>query len=81
MQQFQRHVRDDLETWQDELEEASPQEILRFAVDQFGEGLAVVTSFQPTGIVKLHMLQQIAPETTVITLYTGFLFPETLSLI
>ncbi len=81
MQQFQRHVRDDLETWQDELEEASPQEILRFAVDQFGEGLAVVTSFQPTGIVTLHMLQQVAPETTVITLDTGFLFPETLSLI
>lgn len=81
MQQFQRHVRDELDIWQGELEEASPQEILRFAVDQFGERLAVVTSFQPTGIVTLHMLQQISPATTVITLDTGFLFPETLRLI
>ena len=81
MQQFQSHLRDELDIWQGELEEASPQEILQFAVEQFGDGLAVVTSFQPTGIVTLHMLQQIAPATTVITLDTGFLFPETLRLI
>ncbi|MDD9956272.1 MAG: phosphoadenylyl-sulfate reductase [Anaerolineaceae bacterium] len=81
MQHFQSHVRDELDIWQDELESASPQEILRFAVDQFGEGLVVVTSFQPTGIVTLHMLQQIAPGTKVITLDTGFLFPETHHLI
>jgi phosphoadenosine phosphosulfate reductase len=39
-----------------------------------------VTSFQPTGIVILHMLSEIAPETETITLDTGLLFPETYAL-
>jgi phosphoadenosine phosphosulfate reductase len=41
---------------------------------------AVVTSFQPTGIVTLHMLSEIAPRTPVLTLDTGLLFPETYQL-
>lgn len=81
MQLLQQHIHDELDSWQDELEEASPQEILRLAAERFGDGLVVVTSFQPTGIVTLHMLQQIAPGTQVITLDTGFLFPETQRLI
>ena len=81
MQLLQEHIHDELDALQGELATASPQEILRFAADRFGEGLAVVTSFQPTGIVTLHMLQEIAPRTTVITLDTGFLFPQTLQLI
>ena len=81
MQPLQKHVHDELDAWQAELEQASPQEVLRFAAERFGDGLAVVTSFQPTGIVTLHMLQEIAPRTKVITLDTGFLFPETKQLI
>lgn len=81
MQLLQKHIHDELDAWQSELEQASPQEVLRFAAGRFGEGLAVVTSFQPTGIVTLHMLQEIAPRTKVITLDTGFLFPETKQLI
>ncbi len=61
-------------------ETAAPQEILRWAAAQFGSQLAVVTSFQPTGIVTLHMLQDIAPDVTVMTLDTGLLFPETYAL-
>ncbi|MFW5748639.1 MAG: phosphoadenylyl-sulfate reductase [Chloroflexota bacterium] len=64
-----------------ELDNASPQAILRWAAHTFGDRLAVVTSFQNTGIVTLHMLQSIAPDTTVITLDTGLLFPETVQLI
>lgn len=64
-----------------EFEEAYPQEILRWAADTFGEQLTVVTSFQPTGIVTLHMLSEIAPRTPVLTLDTGLLFPETYALI
>ncbi len=63
------------------LESAPPQDILRWAAETYGDKLAVVTSFQPTGIVTLHMLSEIAPETTVLTLDTGLLFPETDSLI
>ena len=59
------------------LETATPQEVLRWAVKMYGEKLAVVTSFQPTGLVILHMLSEIAPQTQVLTLDTGLLFAET----
>ena len=62
-------------------ERAEPQVILNWAYETFGDGLAVVTSFQITGIATLHMLQSIAPDLPVLTLDTGFLFPETLELI
>jgi adenylyl-sulfate kinase len=61
-------------------EEAYPQEVLRWAAESYGDRLAVVTSFQPTGIVTLHMLSEIVPKTTVLTLDTGLLFPETYTL-
>lgn len=61
-----------------QLENASPQEILRRAHALFGRKLAIVTSFQITGIVALDMMQQISPQTPVLTLDTDLLFPETL---
>jgi phosphoadenosine phosphosulfate reductase len=57
-----------------------PEDALRWAAESFGDKLAVVTSFQPTGIVTLHMLSEIAPNTPVLTLDTGLLFPETYAL-
>ncbi|MFN8528775.1 MAG: phosphoadenylyl-sulfate reductase [Anaerolineae bacterium] len=62
-------------------ETAAPEDILRWAAETFRDRLAVVTSFQPTGLVTLHMLQSIAPGVTVLTLDTGLLFPETYALI
>lgn len=62
-------------------EHAAPETILRRAADLFGSRMAVVTSFQPSGIVILHLLSQIAPATPVLTLDTGLLFPETYRLI
>src|SRR5215217_3531805 len=61
-------------------ETAYPQDVLRWASQTFGNCLATVTSFQPTGIVTLHMLSEIAPNTPVLTLDTGLLFPETYAL-
>lgn len=61
-------------------ENSTPQDVLKWAVETYGDTLATVTSFQPTGIVTLHMLSEIAPETTVLTLDTGLLFPETYAL-
>jgi phosphoadenosine phosphosulfate reductase len=63
-----------------EFETATPNTILRWAAQTYGEKLAVVTSFQPTGIVTLHILSQIAPNTPVLTLDTEVLFPETYAL-
>ena len=64
-----------------EFEMASPQEILTWAWHQFGEKLVLVTSFQPTGIVTLHMLHEISPQVSALTLDTGLLFPETYMLV
>lgn len=63
-----------------EFENATPQEVLQWAVQNHGETLVSVTSFQPTGIVILHLLSEIAPQTPVLTLDTGLLFPETYAL-
>ncbi len=72
---------DEIANLQQDFEHASPQDILSWAAKHYGQELAVVTSFQPTGIVTLHMLHEIAPDTPIITLDTGFLFPETYALI
>lgn len=66
---------------QHEFESASPQTILRWGVERFGMEMAVVTSFQKTGIVTLHMMQDIAPKIPVLTVDTGNLFPETYAFI
>jgi phosphoadenosine phosphosulfate reductase len=63
-----------------DFETAHPAAILSWAAETFGEKLAVVTSFQPTGIVTLHMLAEIAPHTAILTLDTDLLFPETYEL-
>ncbi len=67
----------DLEALNQRFETASPAEILGWAWETFGEKLAIVTSFQPTGMVALHMLRAIAPELPVLTIDTGLLFSET----
>lgn len=64
----------------EQFESADPRDILSWAHRSFGEALVIVTSFQATGIVTLHMMQEIAPATEVLTLDTGFLFPETVAL-
>lgn len=64
----------------EQFEAAAPFEILSWASETFGDKLAIVTSFQATGIVTLHMMQRIAPRSPVLTLDTGLLFPETYEL-
>jgi phosphoadenosine phosphosulfate reductase len=58
-----------------------PQLVLAWAAQTFGDALAVVTSFQKTGVVTLQMLRDVAPNVTVLTLDTGNLFPETIAYI
>ncbi len=60
------------------LEEATPQEILQWAVDVYGEDLTLSVSFgNPEGMVLLDMLSRITDKAQVFTLDTGFLFEET----
>ena len=74
-------LKSQIEIQAEQLESASPYEILSWASETFGDRLAIVSSFQVTGIATLHMMQSIAPGTPVLTLDTGLLFPETHDLI
>lgn len=59
-------------------EERTPQELLKWALDTFGQRVAALSSMQKSGNVVCHMLSSTAPETQVIFVDTGVLFPETL---
>src|SRR3990170_8000295 len=61
-----------------ELEERTPSEVLRWAVDRFFPDLALACSFGgPSGMVLVDMMAQIEPRVEVFYLDTDFLFPET----
>jgi phosphoadenosine phosphosulfate reductase len=76
------------ETLQAELTEAnerlltaSPQEILQYAVDRFAPRFSMATAFGPEGMCIIAMLAEIAPDTPVFNLDTGYQFKETLNLV
>lgn len=56
---------------------ASAQEVLRWAMQEFGQRFAVVTSFQREGMVIVDIAARISPAVRVITLDTGRLPEET----
>jgi len=64
----------------DNFEHSYPHEIIAWSALRFGKGLAMATGFGPEGIVILHILNQVAPETTVFYLDTDLFFPETYAL-
>jgi phosphoadenosine phosphosulfate reductase len=59
------------------LEHASAEEILAYAVERFHPRLFVACSFQKEASVIMDMLVQIEPEARFFTLDTGVLFQET----
>ncbi len=61
----------------DELERATPQEILRWATERFAPRFTMATAFGPEGMTLIHMLSEIAPETPIFNLDTGYQFAET----
>lgn len=62
------------------LESATPQEILTWAVQRFAPKFSMATAFGPEGMTIIHMLSEIAPETPIFNLETGYQFKETLEL-
>src|SRR6516165_1030430 len=62
------------------LENRSPQEILRWAVDAYFPRLTMATAFGAEGCCLIHMLADIEPAVHVFNLETGYQFPETLEL-
>jgi phosphoadenosine phosphosulfate reductase len=73
-------LQEELSAKSDELETATPQEILQWAVDRFAPRFTMATAFGPEGMVILHMLAEIAADTPVFNLDTGYQFKETLEL-
>lgn len=61
-------------------ESATAEDVLRWGYETYGQKLALVTSFQPTGIVTLHKLNLLGLHIPVLTIDTGLLFPETYEL-
>ena len=70
----------ELSAHSDELESASPQEILSWAIERFAPHFAMATAFGPEGMTLIHMLAELAPQTPIFNLETGYQFPETLEL-
>jgi phosphoadenosine phosphosulfate reductase len=72
---------EELERISAEFEERTPQEILRWAVDEFHPELSLACSFGgPSGMVLIDMIAQIEPRVEVFYIDTDFLFPETYQL-
>ena len=78
MTQVKTYTADELAQISVELEERTPQEILRWTVDEFFPDLTLACSFGgPSGMVLVDMIAQIEPRVEVFYLDTDFLFPET----
>ncbi len=60
----------------EELEEASAEEIIRWAAEQFGDRLCVASSMQDA--VLVHLASRVRPGIDVLFLDTGYHFAETI---
>ena len=60
------------------LEGADPREVIEWAVETYGEGLALSASFGGgEGMALLDMISRVTDKVTVLTIDTGFIFKET----
>ena len=62
-----------------ELETATAEEVLAYAVERFHPRLTMACSFQKEESVLVHMLTSIQPRAHVFMIDTGVLFGETLT--
>ena len=62
------------------LETATPEDILVWAIERYGDKFTMATAFGPEGMTILEMLSRISPKTWVFNLDTGYQFEETLAL-
>ncbi len=70
--------REEISQASERLEGAGPQQILKWAVETYGSGLALSASFGGgEGMALLDMLSKITDEVTILTIDTGFIFKET----
>jgi phosphoadenosine phosphosulfate reductase len=68
----------DYEKLNRDFETRSSEDIIRWAAQEFGPGVAMSTSFGVESAVLLHLVTQIKPDIPVLFTNTGFHFQETL---
>ena len=64
-----------------ELNAKEPEDLLRWAWENYGARAGIITSFQDTGCVQIDMASRVAPELRVLTVDTHRLHEETYALI
>src|SRR4051812_40979924 len=62
----------------EQLADKSPQAILLWAAETFGDRLTMATAFGAEGCCLIHMLAEVAPWVRIFNLDTGYQFQETL---
>lgn len=69
-----------LETLNRKFEESHPDEVLKWGISQFGDGMVLGTGFGPSGMYLIHRVVTLAIPVTIFYLDTGLLFSETYKL-
>lgn len=68
--------------WNERFRAASPEDLIRWAAQEWGQWMALTCSFGgAAGMVLLDMVARVAPKTPVLYIDTGLLFGETYDLI
>ncbi|WP_139491642.1 phosphoadenylyl-sulfate reductase [Brevibacillus dissolubilis] len=68
---------EELQLWAYRLEGQSPEEIIAWAVEQYGTDIVFASSFGAEDVVVIDMIAKVAPQTPVFYLDTNKHFPET----
>ncbi|MCT4673249.1 MAG: phosphoadenylyl-sulfate reductase [Prolixibacteraceae bacterium] len=74
-------MREKIELWNQQLQDKSAEEVLRFFLNEFKGKIALASSLGAEDQVLTQMVQNIDKEASIFTLDTGRLFPETYDLI
>jgi len=82
-QELEHNVMDELEAGEAavELDDKEPQEVMAWAIERFGRGLSICSSFQAEGCLLIDMAWRIDPAIRVFTIDTGRMPRETYELI
>lgn len=67
----------DIDRFNADFEHSQPQDVIRWAVGEFGDGLVMTSSFGAESAVLVHMAHAVMPRIRIVMVDTGYLFPET----
>jgi len=67
-----------LNTLNQRFQKAQPEEIIRWAIEEFRPRIVLTSSFQTESVALLHMVSEIDPNQPILFLETGWHFQETL---